>query len=224
MININDQETLFNNIGRNLPDKLSSYAIGGTAMMLLGLKAETKDIDLVFDKESDRKLFIKTLEGMKFRKDEKRIIETYGLKRNTPMMLRLESDKFIFDLFLNKVITSTFSERMKERAKQTHEFGRNLIIKVAEPCDIVIMKSATSRAKDMEDIISIITNTKMNWEILVKESEEQVKLGNETAINSLGEKLEKLDNQGAITLPKDVLDSLWKMLKKQVKNKSSARK
>jgi hypothetical protein len=64
----------------------------------------------------------------------------------------------------------------------------------------------------------------MNWEILVKESEEQVKLGNETAINSLGEKLEKLDNQGAITLPKDVLDSLWKMLKKQVKNKSSARK
>ena len=42
-------------------------------MMLRGLKGETLDIDLVFDKESDRKLFIETLEGMKFRKEIRKL-------------------------------------------------------------------------------------------------------------------------------------------------------
>ena len=108
MINLNNQEALFNEVGRALPKKLIVYSIGGTAMMLRGLKGETLDIDLVFDKESDRKLFIKTLEKLKFRKDEKRVIETYGLKKNTPTMLRLASIDFIFDLFLNKIISSIY--------------------------------------------------------------------------------------------------------------------
>ena len=71
MINLNSQETLFNEIGRALHKKLIVYSVGGTAMMLRGLKGETLDIDLVFDKEGDRKLFIETLETMKFRKDDK---------------------------------------------------------------------------------------------------------------------------------------------------------
>src|SRR3989344_1587481 len=139
MINLNNQEALFNSIGRVLPKRLTVYSIGGTAMMLQGLKVETLDIDFVFDKENDRKLFIKTLEAMKFRKDERRVIEEYGLKKNTPEMLRLESADFIFDLFLNKIISSVFSDSMKKRAKQTNEFGSNLIVKVADPHDILIM-------------------------------------------------------------------------------------
>ena len=66
MININAQEILFNQIGNALPKKLVVYSIGGTALMLQGLKGETLDIDLVFDKESDRELFIKTLRGLGF--------------------------------------------------------------------------------------------------------------------------------------------------------------
>src|SRR3989344_1373624 len=182
MININNQETLFNDIGRALPKRLVVYSIGGTAMMLQGLKGETLDIDLVFDKESNRKLFITTLEEMKFRKDERRVIEKYGLRKNTPEMLRLESDDFIFDLFLNKIISSVFSEGMKKRATQTHEFGGNLVIKVADPTDILIMKSVTGRAKDNEDIISIINDNKLNWDVVLDEAKEQVRLGNETAI------------------------------------------
>ena len=219
MINITNQEVIFNEIGRALPKKLIIYSIGGTAMMLLGLKGETLDIDLVFDKKLDREIFIETLEVMKFRKDDKRVIETYGLKKNTPSMLRLESGDFIFDLFMNKIITSTFSDAMKERAKQTHEFG-NLIIRVADPNDIIIMKSATSRVKDLEDIISIINKSQINWKILLEEAKEQVNLGNETAIMNLGEKLEKLNNQKVILVPKDFSDKLWKLFKKQVKKKA----
>lgn len=215
MINIESQETLFKTIGRALPKQLTVYSIGGTAMMLRGLKGETLDIDIVFDKEADRNLFTEVLESMKFRKDERRVIETYGLKRNTPMMLRLESADFVIDLFLSKVITSTFSETMKKRANQTHEYG-NLLIKVADPMDILIMKSVTSRAKDEEDIISIINNNKMQWNTILEEAQEQVALGNEGAIFSLGERLEKLVHREAVTVPKEVLDKIIRLHNKSV--------
>ena len=220
MININAQEILLNEIGRNLPKKLIVYSIGGTAMMLRGFKGETFDIDLVFDKESDRKLFIETLIGLGFKKDEKRVIETYGLKKNTPAMLRLESGDFIFDLFLNKIISSVFSDGMKKRATLTHEFSGNLVIKVADLNDILIMKSVTGRAKDNEDIISIINNDKISWEIVLEEAKEQVKLGKEQVIIGLGEKIEKLINQKLIFVSKSVTDVLWKLLKEQVKSRS----
>ncbi|MEK6899079.1 MAG: DUF6036 family nucleotidyltransferase [Nanoarchaeota archaeon] len=219
MININTQEALFNEIGRALPKKLIVYSIGGTAMMLLGLKNETFDIDLVFDKESDRNLFIETLEGMKFKKDDKRVIETYGLKKNTPAMLRLESGDFIFDLFLNKIVSSVFSDGMKKRATQTHEFGSNLVIKVATTNDILIMKSVTGRTKDNEDIIAIINDNKLNWDVILEEANEQVLLGNEHAIMGLGENLEKLINRKIISVPKSIIDKLWKLFNKQVKGK-----
>lgn len=220
MINVNAQEALFNEIGRALPKKLSVYCIGGTAMMLRGLKGETQDIDIVFDKESDRDIFIETLKKLKFREDEKRVIETYGLKKNTPSILRLESGDFIFDLFLNKIISSVFSDGIKKRANQTHEFGGNLVIKVADPSDILIIKSVTGRIKDNEDIISIIKNNKLNWDIILEEAKEQVKLGNETAIVGLGERLDKLTNQKAISVPKPITDKIWKLFNKQVREKA----
>src|SRR3989344_5518700 len=109
---------------------------------------------------------------------------------------------------------------MKNRANQTHEFGGNLLIKIADPSDILIMKSVTGRAKDNEDIISIINNNKLNWNVILDEAKEQVKLGNKRAIMGLGEKLEKLINQNAISVPKSVTDALWKLFKEQVKKKS----
>src|SRR3989344_1230359 len=220
MININNQETLFNEIGKNLPKNLIVYSIGGTAMMLQGLKGETLDIDLVFDKENDRNVFINTLKTMKFREDQKRVIEIYGVKKNTPEMFRLESNEFIFDLFLNKVISSIFSDGMKKRATRTHEFGTKLVIKAANPHDILIIKSVTGRAKDHEDIVSIINSHKIDWKIIIEEASEQVRLGKEKAIMVLGEKLENLISQNSITIPKSVLDTLWKLFSKQVKDKS----
>ena len=224
MININNQEVLFNDIGRALSKKLFVYSIGGTAMMLRGLKDETLDIDLVFDKERDRKLFIEILEEKGFKKDDKRVIETYGLKKNTPAMLRLESSAFVFDLFLNKIISSVFSEGMKKRATQIHEFGDNLVIKVADPNDILIMKSVTGREKDNDDIIAIINDNKLKWEIILEEAKEQVKLGNEHMIMGLGEKLEKLNNEKAISVPKPITDKIWKLFTKQIRKKSKIKR
>lgn len=215
MIDIEQQERLFVGIGDILEKKIIVYAIGGTAMMLRGIKNSTLDVDLVFDKKRDREEFMNALKKLGAKESDVTLI--YGLKDNTPAMLEFNNCRF--DMFLTKVITSTFSDAMKGRAAQTHEFG-NLIIKAADTNDILIMKSVTSRAKDLEDIITIINKSKIDWDIIVEEANEQVNFGNESAVLSLGEKLEKLNNQKAIAVPKAISDKLWKLLKKQINSKA----
>lgn len=219
MIAIQQQEKMFLAIGGVLPRKMSLYAIGGTALMLRGLKAQTLDIDLVFDKQENRKEFMRALKKLGAKESDVTLV--YGLKNNTPEMLTWAECRF--DLFMRRVITSLFSDTMKERADQIHEFG-NLIVRAASPSDILLMKSATSREKDAEDIIAIIDKNQIDWKALVSEAEEQVGLGNETAIMSLGEKLEKLANQGTVRVPQEVLNALWKRLTKQVRDKAKRRK
>ena len=214
MIGIQEQQNLFLRIAERLPKKIEVYAIGGTAMIFLGLKDKTLDVDLVFSNIEDRKIFKETAKLLDFKESSAEIV--YGKKENTPEMVVISDVRL--DLFLFKIVSSYFSEPMQKRATQIHEFG-NLIIKVADLSDILIMKSVTSRTKDIEDIISIIDKTKIDWNVLVSEAEEQVRLGNETAIIGLGEKLERLSNKKIIAVPKWVLDKLWKVLRKQVRKK-----
>ena len=219
MIDISQQEEMLIAIGNILPKKVSLYAIGGTAMMFRSIKNATLDVDFVFDKKIDREEVITALRKLGAKESDVTLV--YGLKSNTPLMLEFNNCRF--DLFMNKVVSSTFSEGMKERAKQTHEFG-NLIIKVAEPCDLLIMKSVTSREKDLADMVVIANKTKLDWSIIVEEAKEQVRLGNETAIMNLGEKLEKLRESKLLTVPKEVEDKIWKLFNKQVKEKAKAKK
>lgn len=213
MIDIQDQQNLFLRIAERLPKKIEVYAIGGTAMMFLGLKYNTLDVDLVFSNVEDRKIFKETAKLLDFKESSAEIV--YGKKENTPEMVVIADVRL--DLFLFKIVSSYFSEQMQKRATQIHEFAGKLIIKIADPHDILIMKSVTSREKDFEDIVSIIKKGKINWDILVNEASEQVRLGNETAILGLGEKLERLSNRKVINVPKEVLDKLWKLLGKQTK-------
>ena len=220
MIDIQEQQNLFLRIAERLPKKIEVYAIGGTAMMFLGLKYNTLDVDLVFSNVEDRKIFKETAKLLDFKESSAEIV--YGKKENTPEMVVIADVRL--DLFLFKIVSSYFSEPMQKRATQIHEFAGKLIIRVADPQDILIMKSVTSREKDVNDIVAIIKNTKINWDVIVNESCEQVRLGNETAILGLGEKLEKLVNRKIIVVPKDVLDRLWKLLSKQVKGKNKVKK
>jgi hypothetical protein len=219
MIDIVQQERMLIAIGNKLSKKISIYAIGGTAMMFRGIKNSTVDVDFVFDKYSDREEFRNTLKKLDAKESD--VTKVYGLKKNTPLMLEFEDCRF--DLFMNKIITSTFSDAMKGRAKQTHEFG-NLIIKVADPNDILIMKSVTSRTKDLEDITYIVNKSKINWDVITEEAKEQVKLGNEIAIMELGAKLEKLENDKAIKVSKEISDKIWKLFNKQVREKAKRSK
>ena len=220
MIDIRQQEEILIEIGNLFDKKMAIYAIGGTAMMLKGIKDATLDVDLVFDRQEDRNKFIDALKKLGAKRPDKTLV--YQSKENIPIVLSLENAHF--DLFLNKIITSIFSENMKERAKQIHEFGKNLIIKTADIHDIIIMKAVTSRTKDLDDIVTLIQKNPVNWDIIVNEAENQVKLGNRLAVISMGEKFEEVGKKRDQKLDRDcimggmkILNKIDRMIKAQVK-------
>lgn len=216
MIGIEKQNKLLVTVSRELKKKVTAYAIGGTAMMILGLKDATLDIDLVFENEEDRKSFKKAIKAIGYKEMDP--IEVYGAKNNIPEMLTLGDERF--DLFVEQVINFYFSKEIQKRAKDTHQFGDKLIIKIANPHDIILMKCATDRIKDKDDCISIIKNTKINWEIIVAEAKNQVKLGKHAILLELGEFLEDLKKILKEKIPQTVLNNIYNLLMEQVKEKT----
>lgn len=207
MINIQDQEKLFSDAGKFLKKKIVCYAIGGTAMMYLGLKENTKDIDLVFLNKEDRKIFKEALLKIGYKEMESRII--YGARENSPQMLYLADWRL--DLFLPEVIDFIFSVDAQKRIVETHVYD-NLTIKIADPHDILLMKSATEREKDIDDAKAIIDNNKINWNIIVQEVKNQQNLGKQRTGLDLGVFLENLEAKG-VKIPKKIKDDIWDIVK-----------
>jgi len=214
MISIERQQKLLLNVSRRLKKPVTMYAIGGTAMMFLGFKEATLDIDLVFEKEEDRTVFKEAVKDIGYHELDS--IEIYGAKRNQPLMLRLDDERF--DLFLVNVIDFIFSKQMMKRAEKTHQFNNNLILKVANPHDIILMKCATDRMKDIDDARNIIKEITIDFKVIIEEARNQIELGRQSAAFELGEFLENLKKTG-VKIPQKVLDELFKIVKKQAEEK-----
>ena len=157
-------------MARRLTKKITVYAIGGTAMMFLGFKDATLDIDLVFENNKDRDVFKEAVKSLGYLGMD--TIKIYGAKRNTPEMFKLNDERF--DLFVIEVIDFIFSDNMRQRAEQTHQFEENLILKIANPHDIILMKCATDRIKAKDDARRIINSMKINWGIIIDEAKRQM--------------------------------------------------
>ncbi len=217
MINIDQQQKLLLNVARRLNRKITVYAIGGTAMMFLGFKDTTLDIDLVFENEKDRDVFKEAIKSLGYL--EMGAMKIYGTKRNIPEILKLNDERF--DLFVVEVIDFIFSKNMQKRAEQIHQFEGNLILKIADPHDIILMKCATDRIKDKDDARKIINSIKINWDIILDEAKKQIELGKERAAFDLGCFLEDLKFKLKLNIPQKLLDNLFKIVEKQAKGKIS---
>jgi len=210
MITIDQQQKLLSNVARRLTRKITVYAIGGTAMMFLGFKDATLDIDLVFENGKDRAVFKEAVKSLGYL--EMDAITVYGAKRNTPEMFKLNDERF--DLFVVEVIDFIFSDDMRKRSEQIHQFEENLILKIANPHDIILMKCATERVKDKDDARQIINNYTINWDIIINEAINQIKLGRAKAIWYLAGFIIDLKKIGG-KIPLDVLPKLYQLLEKQ---------
>lgn len=215
MISIEAQQDLLLKISRQLNKPVTAYAIGGTAMMFLGFKEATLDIDLVFETNAARAAFRRAAEELGYEIMES--IEVYGDKQNHPEMLTMGDERL--DLFVVNVIDFIFSPEMMKRAEQMHQFNSNLFLKIANPHDIILMKCATDRIKDLDDARRIIGRGGIKWEILIGEAKNQIQRGNELAAFELGGFLEKLKNDLKLDIPSSVLDELFEIVKKQAEEK-----
>jgi len=215
MITINNQLKLFENISKKLKKKLVIYAIGGTAMMFLGFKDVTLDIDLVFENSEDKRIFKDAIKSLGYSELDSTIV--YGGREDRPEMLTRGDERF--DLFVDNVIDFIFSENMRKRAQTKHQFNENLTLKIANPHDIILMKCATDRIKDMEDAKNIIKNFEIDWKLLLDEMKAQLKLGKKRAAFDLGDFFERLEKEG-IKTPEEITKKIWDIVCKEAeKNK-----
>jgi hypothetical protein len=100
---------------------------------------------------------------------------------------------------------------MKKRANDIHEFGDKLIVKIANLHDIILMKCVTDRVKDMEDIKSIISNSQIEWDIILGEAKRQIELGRKRPVFYLIGTLLDLRKAG-IKIPEDFFKRIWSLI------------
>ena len=218
MINITDQNELFNLIGAKLDEKAECLAIGGSAMMFYGAKTETKDVDLVFlDKKSFESVKKALYEiGFNERKNIRPIFAHYDIARDKPVMMEGRDTRF--DLFLNEVIGFKISSSIADRVKEVHEFG-NLIIKTISPEDIISLKCATEREKDRNDAASLIEKFNIDWEVIIKESIHQTEIGGDVFPAFLFDFLYELKEDFKIKIPKEVIKKVMKIAEEMIVEK-----
>lgn len=167
-VSVKEQENIFKLIGNSLKEKTECYAVGGTAMMFLGLKEVTKDIDLLFKKKEDYEKIKKVLLKLGAKETETLIIN----KEKVSAILSLGNVRF--DLFLEHLIHFELTDSIIARVKEVHEFN-NLIIKIISPDDIILFKSMADRQSDRIDVNEIIRRINVDWKAILEEAELQTK-------------------------------------------------
>lgn len=193
MINTQDQQELLELIAQYLKEDIVCIAIGGTAMMFLGYKSTTKDIDLVFENNKDRQVFIDAIKDLGYSQTSLKLI--YDPKRaqdkNKPLIYSRSDERF--DLFVGSVFGSNVDFSLKD-ITQRHDFiaKKELIIYTLSKEDIILLKSVTNREKDIEDIEAIIKVEKsINWGYIIDKAISQRK-NNSWILLDLEEKMQKL--------------------------------
>lgn len=196
MINIEDQNALFDLISKSIEKDISAIAIGGTAMMFSGYKTATKDIDLVFQSEEDRIIFINAIELLGYRR--KSMLDVYSedkqKNKNKPLMFSRGEERF--DLFVDSV----FGFNVKFDVNlftQRHDFihDNELILYVLPKEYLILLKAITSRDRDYEDIENIVQKEEfVDWDLIVNLAIEQKQL-NKWILVDLEETLQKLKHK-----------------------------
>ena len=193
MINTKDQEELFRLIADYLEEDIGCIAIGGTAMMFMGYKNATKDIDLVFRSEKKRKSFVRAIEKLGYK--EKSMAMLYDEKRkkqrNRPKIYSRGDERF--DLFVKNVFGFSLEINPSLIAQRQDFLGKKELTIYVLPAEyLILLKSITDREKDYEDIEAILETEKtIDWDLITGEAIKQRK-NNEWILIDLEETMQKL--------------------------------
>lgn len=127
-----------------LKKKVHLIACGGTAMTLLGVKASTKDIDLLIPNESEHQYLVDTLKQLGYKS-----ASGWGWARG---------DGFIFDLLRGESIhTTQLIESPLKKGNNTlvKEFA-HIYLGVLNYYDIIISKLFRGTTIDNEDCLALL--------------------------------------------------------------------
>ena len=221
MISAKDQKELLRLISDYISRDLVCTAIGGTAMMFLGYKSATKDIDLVFKTDEDRGIFIKAIEklgysqkSLKFIYKEEQI--KYGDK---PLLYSRGQERF--DLFVKNVFGFPIDF---DKVVQRHDFigKKEIVLMVPQTEMLILLKSVTNREKDYEDIETIVKiDMNLDWNLIVGWAIQQ-RRNNPWILIDLEEKMKKIKK--IIFINQEYFDRIYEAQSDKIKMPKTARK
>jgi hypothetical protein len=182
--------------------KIRLIAIGGTSLVLRGIKTTTIDLDFVAENEANYKSFI-----------DFSSTQGYKVKAYSEEWTKLAGPAVI-EIFLERVQGIRINERMVSRCSKDILKFREFEILPLHPQDIFILKAIAGREpKDLEDMKTIVEKGLINWKQLIEEVKQSLDEGASTRlVLATGYWLERLKNTEKLEVPTKVLDELWKLL------------
>ncbi|MEK6961341.1 MAG: DUF6036 family nucleotidyltransferase [Nanoarchaeota archaeon] len=149
---------LLRSISKYIEKKVRMYALGGTALTILGIKKSTLDIDINIDSEKEYTYICDVFERIGFeRKGTYRWFTQEGL---------------VFDLFFGSNILGTeLLPDCLEKARLIDSFGK-IELYTLSLYDVIISKLARGDSRDFEDIKAIFDSEKIELKVLVKRYQE----------------------------------------------------
>ena len=150
---------------------ITLYLIGGGAMSFYGVKAATKDIDIILTNREDLNNLKAALEASGYKEPNPLTITRPYNDMQTSAILE-NQDGFRWDIFLNKVCNAlTLSTNMKTRATSLYQ-GNSLKIFMTSKEDLFLFKGITSREADLDDT-GILARSGLDWDVISQECRSQ---------------------------------------------------
>lgn len=208
MINTQDQENLLRLIADYLEKDIDCIAIGGTAMMFLGYKNTTKDIDLVFKNREDRDFFIKAIEKLGYTQTSTKLVYKKNPQTtNKPILYTRGEERF--DMFIRDIFGFEIDFKSESITQRRDFIGKKeLIVYVLDKEHIILLKSITNRDKDIEDMKTIVTKEpSINWNLIITLAVEQRK-NKPWILLDLEEKMQHLKK--IVFIKKEYFDRIYK--------------
>ena len=198
-------EELMTRLSESLESPVELYMIGGGAMMYLGRKLFTKDMDLVVRTRREYDDVFRALVSIGFRSI--RPGDGYG-RMNLSSILEDDKGRRV-DLFESRVCSKLrFSDNMATRSVRRFSAG-HVNLSTCAPEDILIFKTITERPGDAVDCESILKGTRVRWDLVLEEIRDQIDEGKEVWITWIADGMYALAQRSGYEIP--ILGELIRM-------------
>lgn len=178
-------EELMKEVSETIRSHVDLYLIGGGAMMYLGSKSYTKDLDVVVYSEEEYDAILSALDDLGFERDR----PTEGMNRANLSEI-LKRGEYRIDLFAKSICGKLqLSDTMMARASTRFE-SDDVCLHSCSAEDVFLLKSITEREGDVDDCNRLLLfSPRFDWDAFIEELEVQMKFGDAVWVTYVVERL-----------------------------------
>ena len=158
-------------ISKYLDRTVETFAHGGTALTLLGIKESTKDVDFSFTDRNDFDTVARTLTKMGYNMT---IDSQHGQRSRFVRLEKVSEDGDVIDLHWPYWNNWRITELVLENSTQ-NTYGK-FLLHLLDKNAIFLFKTYPTRASDIDDLSSIIDKNHLDQDRLISLLDEQDKM------------------------------------------------